>query len=273
MTTLAILWFWLLRRGRSGLIALLLGVALFEFIQPVAIASLGDLSRIDALLGFVPKSFYALMNVTPDFLMSAGLSGYLALGFTHPVYHLLSAATVVWFAGRGLAGEMERGTIQLALARPVSRPRLYLARVLGLLVVALAVALFAVLGMIAGIVLSHPSGSVAYVHFVPTALAAALLVWGIGGGALLTSAAADRMGQAVGWVSAAIVISYVVDYFATIWSALKPFEPFSIFHYYDPGLALSAGTLPLKNVLVLAVVGALGAFFGLLVFARRDLPT
>jgi ABC-type transport system involved in multi-copper enzyme maturation permease subunit len=273
MTALLTLWLWLLRRGRSGLIALLFGVGLFEFIQPVAVASLGDLSRLDALLGLVPKSFYALMNVTPDFLMAAGLSGYLALGFTHPIYHLLSAATVVWFAGRGLAGEMERGTIQLALARPVSRPRLYLARVLGLLVVTFAIAAFAALGMIAGIVIAHPDGTLTYAHFLPTALAAALLVWCIGGLALLTSATADRMGQAVGWVSAAIVVSYVVDYFAAIWSALKPLEPFSIFDYYNPGLALSAGTLPLKNVLVLLVVGVAGTILGLLAFTRRDLPT
>ncbi|HEY7036090.1 MAG TPA: ABC transporter permease subunit [Thermomicrobiales bacterium] len=273
MTALVTLWFWLLRRGRSGLIALLLGTALFELIQPLAVASLGDLSRLQALLAIVPKSFYALMNVTPDFLMAAGLSGYLALGFTHPIYLLLSAATVIWFAGRGLAGEMERGTIQLALARPVSRPRLYLARVLGLLVVALAVAACATLGMLAGIALSHPAGTLTYAHFVPTALAAALLVWCIGGLALLSSATADRMGQAVGWVSAAIVVSYVVDYFAAIWSALEPLEPFSIFDYYNPGLALSAGTLPLTNVLVLATVGLTGAIAGLLVFARRDLPT
>src|SRR5207249_12037231 len=112
-----------------------------------------------------------------------------------------------------------------------------------------------------------------FAHFLPTALAAALLGWCVGGLALLTSATADRMGQAVGWVSAAIIVSYVVDYFAAIWSALKPLEPFSIFDYYNPGLALSAGTLPLKNVLVLVIVGLLGTLAGLLVFTRRDLPT
>jgi ABC-type transport system involved in multi-copper enzyme maturation permease subunit len=273
MTTLATLWLWLLRRGRSGLIALLAGVVVFQIIQVAAVASLGDLSRLQGLLAIVPKSFYALMNVTPDFLLAAGLSGYLALGFTHPIYLLLSSATVVWFAGRGLAGEMERGTIQLALARPVSRPRLYFARVLGLLVVTLAVAGCAILGMLAGIAIAHPSGDIVSAHLVPTAVAAALLVWCIGGIALLTSATADRMGQAVGWVSAAIIVSYVVDYFAAIWSALKPLAPVSIFHYYNPGLALSAGSLPVKNALVLAIVGLLGAVLGLLVFTRRDLPT
>ena len=265
-------WIWLLRRSRSGLLALLLSVTLFEIIQVAAVASLGDLSRLEALLALVPRSFYALMNVTPDFLQATGLAGYLALGFTHPIYHLLSLATVTWSAGRSLAGEMERGTIQLALARPVSRPRLYLARVLGVVVVALAVAVVGALGMIAGVALARPSGTLVFAHFVPCALAAALMVWCVGGIALLSSARADRMGQAVGWVIAALIVSYVVDYFAAIWSALEPLEPLSIFEYYDPGLALSAGTLPASNVLVLGAIGLLGTLAGLLVFTRRDLP-
>lgn len=31
-------WLWLLRRSRTGLLALFLGVALFELLQPIAIA-------------------------------------------------------------------------------------------------------------------------------------------------------------------------------------------------------------------------------------------
>jgi ABC-2 type transport system permease protein len=264
---------WLLRRGQTGLLALLVGVALFELIQPVAIASFGDLSRMERLLKFVPPSFFALLNVTPDFLKGAGLAGYLSLGFSHPVYLILASATVIWFACRGLAGEMERGTIQLALSRPVSRPRLYLARVLAILVVTLAVAVVGPLGMSVGIALAHPDGSLDYAHFVASGLASVLLLWGIGGAALLGSAAADRMGQAVGWAIGGLVISYVVDYFATLWSTLKPIEPFSIFDYYDPATALSTGKLPVTNVVVLAVVGLVGTLGGLVVFARRDLPT
>jgi beta-exotoxin I transport system permease protein len=270
---IVISWLWLLRRSRTGLIALLLGVALFELLQPVAIASLGDLTQLNTLLRFVPPSFYALMNVTPDFLESAGLAGYLALGYTHPIYHILSLATVTWFACRALAGEMERGTIQLALSRPVSRSRLYLSRVFGVLTVTAGVAIIGPIGMLIGLAIARPDGSLDLNHFIQIALATGLLTWSIGGIALAGSAAADRMGQAIGWVIAILVISYVVDYFAAIWSALKSIQPFSIFNYYDPAIALSSGTLPLTNVVVLGLVGLLGASAGLLVFTQRDLPT
>lgn len=265
-------WVWLMRRSKTGLAALLVGLALFELIQPVAIRSFGDLSRFEAIVALVPEPFLALLNVTPDFLSAVGLPGYLSLGFTHPVYHLLAAATVIWFAGRSLAGEMERGSIQLALSRPLSRGQVYLARVLGMITVTLMVAVVAPLGMIVGLLIAQPDGSVDYRHFIVQGAASALLTVCIGGVALLISAASDRMGQAVGIAIAALVISYVIDYFATLWSALEPIEPFSIFDYYDPARALSAGSIPLINILVLGSLAVLGIAIGAWIFSRRDLP-
>lgn len=273
MHQVAIAWLWLLRRSKTGLISLLVGITVFELIQPVAIASFGELARMEALIRFVPPAFFALMNVTPDFLKAAGLAGYLSLGFTHPIYHILAAATTIWFACRSLAGEIERGSIQLALARPISRQRVYVSRVIGLAVVTFGVAVVGPIGMIAGVALADPDGSIALSHFVPMAGMAALLAWSIGGMALGGSAAADRMGQAVGWAIAILVVSYVIDYFAALWSVLRPLEPLSIYHYYDPPSALARGEIAPLNALVLGAVGVAGVIFGFAIFTRRDLPT
>ena len=265
-------WLWLMRRSATGLAALLFGLAAFELIQPVAIASLGDLDRLRGLLDVVPPAFLALFNVTPEFLGGSGLKGYLSLGFSHPVYHLLSGATVIWIACRGLAGEMERGSIQVGLSRPMSRLQVYLARFLGVAAVTLLVAIAGPVGMIAGIAISSPAGDVDYLNFVVQGAACALLVGCIGGVALLISASASRMGQAVGWAIALLVISYVIDYFADLWDALKPIEPYSVFDYYDPPGALVRGEVPVMNMAVLLSITVVGTVLGYVVFSRRDLP-
>jgi ABC-type transport system involved in multi-copper enzyme maturation permease subunit len=90
--------------------------------------------------------------------------------------------------------------------------------------------------------------------------------------ALLVSARADRMGQAVGWASGFLIVSYVIDYFATLWAFLKPVQPFSVFDYYDPPIALAHGTIPGMNALVLGGIALICAVAGLLIFERRDLP-
>lgn len=263
----------LLRRGLVGFVALLCGIALFELVQPVIANSLGGAQGMASLLRVLPPAFQALVKTRPEFLAASGLSGYLSLGFTHPLFLVLTAAAIIGFAARTLAGEMEHGSIQLALARPVSRPQVYAARVLGVAVEALVLSLAAPLGMTLGLFIARPVGTLHYRYFVPTAIASALLFWAIGGLTLLGSAAANTTARAVGWATAALAVFYFVDYFASLWHPLKVLDPLSIFAYYDPAPALVHGSLAWSDVLVLAAVGAAGAVAGLVVFTRRDLPT
>lgn len=262
----------LVRRSRGGLIALTIGLFLFEYIQPVAIDTFGSLDQLVAIMDLVPKPFLALLNVTPEVVEEVGLPGFLALGFTHPVYHLLVAAVVIWMAARGLAGEMESGQIQVSLARPVSRRQFYLSRILAVATIAAWVALVAAMGNIVGMLVSKPDGEMDIWHFATQIGASWSLALAFGGVALLVSARADRMGQAVGWAAGFVIVSYVIDYFATLWSFLTPLQPFSIFAYYDPPDALAHGTIPVQNLVVLGTVTITGALVGFLLFVRRDLP-
>jgi ABC-2 type transport system permease protein len=200
------------------------------------------------------------------------LTGFLSLGFTHPVYHLLVSAVLIWVAARSLAGEMESGQVQVALARPISRRQFYLSRTLAVMLAALWVSIIASLGNIVGIAYAQPDGEMDTWHFVAQIGASWLLALTIGGVALLVSARADRMGQAVGWASGFLIVSYVIDYFATLWAFLKPVQPFSVFDYYDPPIALAHGTIPGMNALVLGGIALICAVAGLLIFERRDLP-
>lgn len=263
----------LLARGLAGLFGLLLLVALFEAVQAPVADSFGGPAGVQALIDQLPPAFQALARLRPEFIAATGLAGYLSVGFTHPLYATLAAAGTVGFAARGLAGEMERGTIQLALSRPVSRAQVYAARVLGLAVIVVALAVVGPLGLVAGLLLAQPAGEFVYANLLPLAAASGLLFWAMGGLALLASAAASTTGRVIGWGIAVFIIAYFVDYFAGIWTPLAAIEFLSPFDYFDPARALVDGALPVQNVLTLGLVGAAGALAGLVVFVRRDLPT
>lgn len=262
----------LLGRGLPGLLALLLGIVLFELIQALVVDSFGGTEGLGSLLDTLPPAIRTLARAQPEFLAVSGLAGYLSFGFTHPLYFVLACAVVVGFACRSLAGEMERGTIQLALSRPVSRARVYGARVLGLLIIVAALAAGGPLGLLAGLLYARPEGEFVYAHLLPTALASGLLFWAIGGLTLLGSAAANTSGRAVAWAIAGLIVSYFVDYFAALWGLLETFEFLSVFNYYDPAQTLVNGRLRSIDVAVLGTVGLVGVLGGLAVFVRRDLP-
>ena len=69
------------------------------------------------------------------------LSGTIALGFIHPIAVALVLVFALGFAVASVAGERQRGTLEVLLARPLSRRRIYLTLLVAtVLFVALAIA-------------------------------------------------------------------------------------------------------------------------------------
>lgn len=261
-----------LARDLVGLVALLVGVFLFEAVQAPVVDAIGGSAGISALMERLPPALRAFARTRPEFLTASSLAGYLSLGFSHPLYLLLGISAVVGYAARAVAGEMDRGTIQLALSRAVSRQQVFLSRVAGMVLVALLVTVFGTLGLLAGYAYSRPVGEFALGNLLPLGLATFALLWAVGGLALLGSAAASSAGRVIGWGIGVFVAMYFVDSFAAIWGFVKPLEPLSLLTYYDPALALAAGDAPVSNLLVLGLVGLVATTAGSLVFAGRDLP-
>lgn len=263
----------LLRRDSGGLIAMLVLVALVLLVNPLIADSIGGGAGLQNILDAMPPALRAFTQTQPEFIAASGLAGFLSVSFTHPVYLAVASVALVGFAARGLAGEMERGTIQLALSRPISRPSVYLSRVFGVIAVAVLLSVVGPLGMLLGLALARPAGEFDRVNFVYAGITTFFLFWAIGGLTLLGSAAADTGGRCVAWATSGLVISYFVDYFASLWDVLEPIEPLSVLDYFDPGQALVNGWVEVSDLIVLGVVGAVGCLAGLVVFVRRDLPS
>lgn len=261
-----------LRSGLPGLIALLVGIALFEFVQPLVIASFGGAQGLDAIMDRLPPALQAFTRTRPEFLALSGLAGYLSLGFTHPLYIVLAGAAVIGFAARSLAGEMERGIIQIPLARPISRHAVYASRVFGVAIICGLLAVAGPAGLVAGMLYARPEGEFIYGHLLAVALNGLALFWAVGALSLWGSAAASTAGRVVAWAISLLVLSYFIDYFAGIWTPLQAIAFLSIFEYYDPTTALVSGQANVRSLATLTGVGAIAALAGLVMFTRRDLP-
>ncbi|MDQ2651584.1 MAG: ABC transporter permease [Chloroflexota bacterium] len=260
-----------LRSGIWGLVALLAAIAAFAFVQPVVIASFGGATALDAIMSRIPPAFQAFARTRPEFLAMTGLPGYLSLGFTHPIYIVMSGAAVISFAARVLAGEMASGAIQLPLSRSVSRATVYLASVIGMTIVVALVAIAGPLGMLAGLRYAEP-GPFPTSHLWPMTIVCFALFWAIAGISLLFSAAANNAGQVVGWALGLLLFSYFVDYFAGVWEPLRAILFLSLFEYFAPTTTLVNGIADVRSVVMLLLSGTLALIAGLIVFTQRDLP-
>ena len=253
------------RAHRLRVLVLAVALAAWGFLMPVIYATFGI--QMEALIesGIIPEVFLRLLGSDPF-----SLSGAVALGSVHPVALGLQLAYPVGFGAAAIAGERQRGTLEVLLSRPVSR-RSVLSTLL------LAIASFAVVtttaqlaGTVAGATLYGvadrlDTGALAYLGANTVALLVALAAV-----ALAASASSDRLGLPVAIGLALVIGGYVLEVLGTLWPDAAFLQPWSPFHYLQP-LEVLAGRAATTDVLVLAAVAVVAAGFGLWHFPRRDL--
>jgi ABC-2 type transport system permease protein len=195
---------------------------------------------------------------------AAGYLEAVVYGLFGPVMLLIYG---IGLGGRLIAGQEEDGTLELDLAAPISRTRLYLERLAALWLLVTGIVVL----MTAGVLVSDPLFDLRL--SLPNVLAASLGLWLLVGGfvtlAFAVGAATGRRGRAVGLVAGLAAVAYVfrgvanaagVELFATL-------SPMSWFLAPDP----LANGLDLGSTLRLAAITLVAAPLGLWRFRRRDL--
>jgi ABC-2 type transport system permease protein len=236
---------------------------------------------------------------------------FLAVELLHPVIIILGCLWAVGRAGGAIAGELERGTMELLLSQPVPRNRLILAHFL----VDCLVIPFLCLSIIAGTqfglwvvgpfnidysgMAKLPPAFQAFLKTGPAALEVSAtrqswailnlvaLLFATSGLTIMVSAWGRSRLQALGLSTLMGVVMFMANVIGQLWDGAAFVRPFTVFFYYQPqkiwlkdawsvdfGEAFSGGD-PLFAVPVLPVLFAIG-FTGYAVawriFERRDLP-
>lgn len=268
-----------------------------------------------------PKLFEEIVFKGPGRVSQSVLGGaeirferptdFLAVELLHPVVLILVSLWAVGRAGSAVAGELDRGTMELLLSQPVPRDRLILAHLIVDAVVIPAVCLSVFAGTHAGLwavgpfaidytVLDKlPKNSLVTIPRGPDVLPVdvsrqpfalvnlAALMFAVSGLTIAISAAGRNRWRAVGFAAFVVVGMFAVNVLGQLWEPAGYLRPATVFFYYQPqkvwlkeswaaelGEAWAGGE-PLCGVPVLPVlvgVGLAGYLVALRVFVRRDLP-
>jgi ABC-2 type transport system permease protein len=234
---------------------------------------------------------------------------FLSVELMHPVVLMLVSIWAVGRAAGAVAGELDRGTMELLLSQPVPRNRLILAHLIADAVVipVLCVSIWA--GTQAGLAVVGPfavdysildklpkgPGGLALprgpdeldvdVARQPHAiLNLAALAFAVSGLTLAVSAMNRSRWRAIGIAVVVVMTMFIVNVLGQLWEGAAFLRPASVFFYYQPqrvwlredwlvnlGEVWDGGpNVPM--LAVLAGVGAVGYLVALRVFTRRDLP-
>jgi ABC-2 type transport system permease protein len=224
----------------------------------------------------------------------------LSIGYVHP---LMQTVLCIWAVGRAsgaVAGEIDRGTMELLLAQPLPRYRVLLAHLcvdlLTIPVLCLCMWGGTYLGTwLVGPIAMDPTElkklpfkvpvDESKLELHPAALGPALvnaaaLVFAVSGYTLWLSARGRFRWRVLGVAVVVTLIQFLINVVGQMWDALEWLRPFTVFYYYQPQqIAMSGkwtvawGGVATVNVLVVLFgVGAAGYALALWTFTRRDLP-
>jgi ABC-2 type transport system permease protein len=208
----------------------------------------------------------------------------MSVGFVHPTVQVILC---IWAVGRSsgaIAGEIDRGTMELLLAQPLARWRVVLAHFLidCLTIPALCLSMWLGvlfsswrLGRAEEVVVS--SQQIDAWAFLPALLAVAGLLFAVSGYTVWLSSCGRFRWRVLGAAVMITLLQFLVNVIAQLWAPLKVLSPLTVFQYYQPQQVIldplwyTVGTT-WRNLGVLLGVGVVGYALALWTFCRRDLP-
>jgi len=255
-----------LRSNAARLLVISAGLALMGVLMPVMFATFGQ--EVGEFVESVPL-LSQFKNFGGGDLFS--LTGSLALGFSHPFTLLLLGIMAVAYPALAIAGERDKGTLEVTLSRPISREGLLLTLYgAGLVFIGLLVAVLLVSSTITtyAVGLGH---ELELAHALQLWLAGSLLFVAFMSLTFAVSVGSDRAAPAIGIPAVIILLSYLVWAIASIWPDVHWLGEYSVFNLLKAQETLDDG-LVVPDVLLLLVLSVGFLALALYRFPLRDLP-
>ena len=198
------------------------------------------------------------------------LGGAMTIGVQHPIGIGLVGIFAVGAAASAVAGEREAGTLEVLLARPLSRRKLYVSIAVAILIAIAIVLALLLIGQVLTINLLGVADEIDQAQ-VPMVWANGMLLWGaFGAFSLAASVSFDRRGPAIALSLAYLGINYFFEILGTFLPDLAWTQEYSLFHHWNPG-EIVTGNLDPFDLALLGVAIVLPVLWALVVFPRRDL--
>jgi ABC-2 type transport system permease protein len=254
-----------LRWLRVRLISIVIAGIAWGALMPFLYSQFSDIIRDLANSGAFPEE---LLNFGSGSLFT--LPGTITLGLQHPMAIAMLAIFAVGAASTAVAGERMSGTLEVLLARPISRTTLYWSLLVALLIASLVALLAILAGMLGG------AAATGLIDDIDASAMPLVVLNGFGLWAAFTtfslaaSVTFDRPGPAIGVSLAWLLIHYFLEILGSLWTDVAWSQEYSLLHHFNPGEILSGRFDPVDLAIVFAAA-ILPVAYALYVFPQRDL--
>jgi len=244
----------------SAMLFMWMYVALFPSIAAQA-------ESFTALMDSFPEEVFAVFGMEEMDLSS--LENFLSMEHFSLVLPLMVIFLLVPVAGRAIAGEIELGTVELLIGRPLSRSKLYLAKYVSGIGILATFTIFSVFSVIPFAVLHGVEYNLQGIA--SGAVVVLLLGWAVFSMSMMFSSFFSDKSKVYMASGGVLLGMYVLNVIALINDNLEALKYFSFFHYYAYSDALVEQSLYGTGCLVFLGVSIACSLIGLWWFGKRDI--
>ncbi len=239
----------------------------FGWINTWVVFAMNDGDLLSMFMKQAPRFLQATIGI--DGLVSLSNLHLLMLGLAHPLPLAVIFSFSIGLSSAGLAGEIERGTIELILTRSITRTQFVLSHII-FLGVGLAF-------LVSALYIGSRSGARYFQLPFPTAIFGRAIFsyfclhFAFSGLLLAISALSSDRSRVMAIGLGFVVLEFFLDFFARAIPVLSDLKVVTLFSCHSPLELILKPELKSWAIAILLGVGTLGYGFSLWYFNRRDL--
>ena len=185
------------------------------------------------------------------------------------IFPLMMIFLFVGFATSAIAREIENGTIEFILAKPISRTKIFFGRYLAG-VISILIVNFFVICSVFPFALIYDVEVTSKNHIYGFFLGV-LFSWAVFSLSYMLSCFFSERTKVYMSAGGVLLLMYVANIAATISEPLEKLQYLSFFHYYEHHAAFVLGEISIIPILVFSVVAIVTTIIGLVCFNKRDI--
>jgi ABC-type transport system involved in multi-copper enzyme maturation permease subunit len=263
--------FRLLREGRTRHVVITLAmVAWFALILGVIRGAVDDITAQTEMMGGALSKGFGLGPIAdPDSLVAQ----MIGVSFNHPILLALVGAVTVAPGARACQGELHAGTLDVTLARAVSRTRYLLAYVIVIALLDAVLMLASWLAMVGFDRILDVPGTLDAGRAALLCLESFIVFLDFGAIAVLVSVLLGRRASAMSTTIGVLVVMFALTFANRAWETdvLDWLDHLSIFHWLDATGIMQGVPLAANDLLVPLAIAVACVSIALWRFERRDL--
>lgn len=217
-----------------------------------------------------PEDLMKAMNIDIA-VMFGSMEGFIAGEHFSIIWPIIIIILTLTYASAAIAGEIDKGTIELLLSQPISRLKIFLAKYFSGLLIITSFILLSNFSVVPFALLHNVDLQIQ--NFLTISILGFLFAFAIYGVCIMLSSFSSSRGRPMAITGGLLIIMYALNVFSAFQESVENIKYLSFFHYYDFSAAAINNQLNALNIVVFLMVGVLTPIIGAIIFVKRDITT